>query len=107
MKIGIARKGGTNGKRCSSCNARVIWALTDIGRHMPVDPEPTPPALIPEARTGNVVLWYQVDEKDRPYGQQMVSYATEEQRRDPEVPLWLSHFATCPRAASHRRRAAR
>jgi hypothetical protein len=103
-RVGLARKPRGPGKPCAACNARVIWALTDVGRHMPVDPEPTPAALLPEAREGNVVLWYEVDEKDRPVGQQRVSYATEEQRRDPNVSLWLSHFATCPRAAEFRRR---
>ena len=107
MKYGIARKQKGPGKPCTSCGAKLIWALTDSGRHMPVDPEPVPAALIPEARNGNVVLWYEVDDKDQPIGQQCVSYATEEQKRDPKVPLWTSHFATCPNAVAHRRRASR
>jgi hypothetical protein len=72
---------------------------------MPVDLEPTSMdgVLLPEARKGNLVLWYEVDDQGRAIGAQNVSHATEEQRRDPDVPLWLSHFVTCPQATAHRR----
>lgn len=72
---------------------------------MPVDllPVPINTALLPEMRDGNLVLWYEVDDQDRPVGPQNVTFATEEQRRDPKVPLWRSHFVTCPNAPTHRR----
>lgn len=91
------------GASCTSCRARIVWALTDSGRKMPVDLEPSPAALIPEARAGNLVLWFEVDDQDRAIGPQCVSYATDEQRRHADVPLWLAHFTTCPNASSHRR----
>jgi hypothetical protein len=102
MKPGLRPSTGP-GARCSSCGRPIVWALTDTGRRMPVDTIPVPPVLIPEARDGNVVLWFEVDAKDRPTGGQRVSFATEEQRKDPKVPLWRSHFATCPHASKHRR----
>lgn len=92
------------GARCTSCGRPIVWALTETGRKMPVDPEPAPAALIPEAREGNVVLWFEVDQQGRAVGQQHVSYATEEQMRDAKVPLWRSHFATCPHASRWRTR---
>jgi hypothetical protein len=81
----------------------VIWAITDAGARMPVDPEHATPALLPEARKGTLVLWFEVDSIGRPIGKQRVSYATEEQRQDAKIPLWTSHFATCPTASMHRR----
>jgi hypothetical protein len=74
---------------------------------MPVDPEPVSMigVLLPEARDGNLVLWFEVDPNGNATGRQNVSHATEEQRRDPKVPLWKSHFVSCPNASAHRRAA--
>jgi hypothetical protein len=93
------------GALCQSCCARIVWARTDSGQRMPVDLEPVPAALLPEARAGNLVLWYEVDDRDRASGPQRVSLATDEQRRQADVPLWRSHFVTCPNASQHRRSA--
>ena len=71
---------------------------------MPVDREPvSSDVLLPEVREGNLVLCFEVDGQGRAIGGQLVMFATEEQRRDPAVPLWLSHFVTCPYATAHRR----
>lgn len=102
MKIGRRPSTGS-GATCRSCRAPIVWALTETGRKMPVNLKPAPPTLIAEARDGNLVLWYEVDDQGRATGGQNVSSATEEQRRDPAVPLWKSHFASCPSATSHRR----
>lgn len=102
MRVGPRPSTGP-GQACRSCRARVIWAITESGRPMPVDPAPVDAALLPEARNGNLVLWYQVDGYGRPIGQQRVCIATTEQRADAATPLWRSHFATCPSAAEHRR----
>jgi hypothetical protein len=91
------------GARCSSCSRSIVWALTDSGRKMPVDLEPVPAALLPEARDGNLVLWFEVNEQGRAIGAQLVSYATDEQRRAADVPLWRAHFVTCPHVHRHRR----
>ena len=69
---------------CSTCGARMVWVVTDKGKRMPLDPEPT--------ADGNVVRT----------GEQTVRYLTAGE-------AWTglrftSHFATCPDAAKHRRR---
>jgi len=104
MKVGRRPSPGP-GASCRSCRAPLVWALTETGRKMPVDLQPVGSVgvLIAEARDGNLVLCFEVDDLDRPRGPQLVLPATEEQRRDWKVPLWKSHFATCPKAAQHRR----
>ena len=102
MRPGIRPSTGP-GARCNSCGRPIVWALTDSGRRMPVDTLPVPAVLIPDARDGNLVLWFEVDEKGRAVGGQRVSYATDEQRRDGSIPLWRSHFSSCPHASRHRR----
>jgi hypothetical protein len=63
-----------------------MWALTDKGRRMPIDPAP--------AEDGNLVLTL-----GNP------NYV----RVDPTWPgpKYRSHFASCPGAATHRRKAPR
>lgn len=105
MKYGRRPSTGP-GATCSSCRAPIVWAMTDNGRRMPVNLDPVSTAvLLPEARDGNLVLWYEVNDAGNPTGPQNVSFATDEQKRDLNVPLWKSHFVTCPYATSHRKAA--
>lgn len=71
--------------RCRTCKQRVRWARTERGNAIPLDPEP--------AANGSIRLddgvAFVVPEADR------AAFAGE---------LYLSHFATCPDAAQHRRR---
>lgn len=77
--------------RCRSCEAPILWARTEKGRRIPLDPEPyegpEPAGLFvlrePDARTPLAVAV--------PPG----AFAGE--------PNYRSHFATCPNAALHRR----
>lgn len=73
-----------------TCGAAVIWATTDKGGRMPVDPEPL-------ATGGNVDL--RDIGRDEPLA--VVLSVSKQFGR-----YWLhtSHFATCPHAARHRRR---
>lgn len=68
---------------CSSCGAPIVWATTVNGKAIPLDPEPT--------TFGNLVV---VDGIARP------------PRIGDDVPFlqYVSHFATCPNAAVHRKR---
>jgi len=70
--------------RCSSCDAPIIWAVTDAGKRMPLDAEPAP--------DGNVVL-------TRVGGQARARKGSE---FGPNMPRHKSHFATCPNANQHR-----
>lgn len=66
-------------KLCSSCGAAILWTETEQGRPMPVDATPTGKgiALIPLA---------------------------DGRTRSRVIDVYVSHFATCPNAAKHRKR---
>lgn len=85
---------------CRSCHAGIVWAVTAKGEKMPVDPQPTLPGI------GNLVLWFEVDGLGNlvdPPTQRVIA-ATDEQKA--RGPVWLSHFATCPKASEWRKREA-
>jgi hypothetical protein len=67
---------------CRSCGAEIKWALTVNGKRMPLDAEPIKPA------PGTFILGDGTD------GYQYATAA---------VPVYQSHFASCPQAASHRK----
>ncbi|MCK9250043.1 MAG: hypothetical protein M0P31_13850 [Solirubrobacteraceae bacterium] len=71
--------------RCRSCGAPIRWGITQSGRRIPLDPDPTP--------DGNVRL--------HPDGTAEVlsAYGLTVNAG----PLHLSHFATCAQADQHRR----
>lgn len=71
---------------CRSCNAEIIWAVTDSGKRMPLDAEPA------ERPTGLFTLDTSCDPP----------HATSAAHQ----PVYLSHFVTCPNADQHRRAAA-
>jgi hypothetical protein len=72
--------------RCGSCGALIAWVRTAAGKRMPIDFEPT--------EDGNVVI--------EPDGVVHVLKAGE--FPVPGEARHTSHFATCPKAAEHRRR---
>ena len=71
---------------CRSCGANILWARTSNGKAMPLDATPNP--------KGNLV----VD------GKGCIGAATKGELPDGEV-RYISHFATCPNSAKHRKRA--
>jgi len=75
---------------CRSCGAEIVWLVTPKGHMMPVDPAP--------ATDGNVAI-------DDGIATVLSDDAIVVARLHGRV-LWLSHFATCPDAARHRRRRA-
>lgn len=68
---------------CSSCGAPIRWAMTANGKPMPLDFEPV--------SNGNVVVRH---------GRAIIAGMT---ILEPNELRYVSHFATCPNAASHRR----
>jgi hypothetical protein len=62
--------------------------LTEAGKRMPVDPEPV--------EGGNIML---TREQESSTGTPIAAYVTP----DPGVMRHVSHFATCPNAAQHRK----
>lgn len=90
--------------RCRSCRAEILWAANALpGRPvLPIDPIARP--------DGNVLLERTTD---GPVARVLTRSELEERllaaNRDgtrPE-PLYVTHFASCPRAAAHRRPRAR
>lgn len=68
---------------CRSCGAAIRWVqMAKSGKKSPLDVHP--------ADKGNVAI-----------GEDGLGYTVTGEGRTP--PLYLSHFATCPGAASHRK----
>ena len=68
---------------CKSCGKPFEWWRTEAGKSMPIDPEPT--------TDGNVMI-------------DVVKNVVRVVPAGSHVPLYRSHFATCPAADSHRSR---
>ena len=77
---------------CRSCKAKVVWALTEKGKRMPVDAEP--------AVGGTIVLEH--TQQGKPplarvvSGEELSTMRRQEESRGEELRLFKSHFATCP-----------
>lgn len=65
--------------RCKWCPAEILWALTDKGHRIPLDPAPSD--------RGNLALEF------RPGA---TPIATVVDPKKVAGPLWLAHMATCP-----------
>jgi hypothetical protein len=74
--------------RCRSCQAEIVWAVTENGKRVPLDAVPA------ERPSGLFKLVPRVSDPT-PLA---VSVSGER--------VYLSHFATCPNAEQHRRKAA-
>jgi hypothetical protein len=78
---------------CSSCGARIYWAVTAAGKRIPIDVDPT-----------LMGLFFLVCRPDHLLA---VSAAAEgpvaEKYRLARANRYDSHFATCPDAAKHRK----
>ena len=73
-----------NASRCKSCHRAILWAVTEKGRRVPLDPEPTPEGrFMLEGETAiNIGQAHLAD----------------------GIPRYDSHFASCPHAGAWRRR---
>lgn len=83
-------------KTCSSCRAPIYWAQTESGRSLPVDVDLSP--------DGNVRLF---DRQGAVVALVLGRHEIERLRAAGATDLKLrkAHWATCPNAAQHRRRA--
>lgn len=76
-----------NQARCSSCGAHILWAITERGKMIPIDAAPRP--------DGNMIL----GEDGRAYV--LIPdglFAAADER-------YMVHWATCPNAEKHRKKA--
>jgi hypothetical protein len=67
----------------------VWWAITTAGKRMPMDPAPTD--------AGNMII------VDRDQPAPIVKALRPREAVAPDVPRYVSHFATCPNSRAHRR----
>lgn len=74
---------GMTPKPCRSCGAPLIWGVTAQGKRMPVDAMPQKRITLEPARPGH---------EDLPPLAEVVD-------------TYVSHFATCPNADQHRKKA--
>lgn len=75
--------------RCKSCGARVIWAVSALGRKLPVDAAPDPAGQ-----------WWLTTDDPRatvPNFRRVDLYTPE------GTPHYTSHFVTCPEAGKWRK----
>lgn len=79
-----------NQNKCTSCNAKIIWADTVKGRRIPLDAQPVD--------DGNMTLDY-----SRGHDYPPLARVVSAQAPPRTMILYKSHFATCPNAAAHRR----
>ena len=90
--------------RCRTCHAEILWAAnTDPGRPViPIDPVARPDGNVLLSRTpdGLVARVLSITEIEEHY---LAAYRQGVQAE----PLHVTHFASCPNAAQHRRRRAR
>lgn len=77
---------------CQSCGAEILWAVSaTTGKRMPVDAAPTPTGNVDLTRNTHGELLATV----RPQGGHTMF-------DPPDLELHLSHFVTCPDAATWR-----
>lgn len=83
----------------------MIWAVSLRGRRIPMDGAPL--VEFPDRELGVFLLLRRTGE-DAPLALPLatVSALAFESARELKVPLFVSHFATCPNAEQHRSRSA-
>lgn len=67
--------------KCRWCNAEILWAVTEKGHRIPLDPSPSD--------RGNVALEF------HPRGTPTATILGDLAKAT--GPLWIAHFATCPK----------
>lgn len=82
---------------CRSCRAPMRWVSMTSGKRNPLDVEPNP--------MGNVLIVEHTNEAGEPWRLGVVLHNGDllDELRELGVPLYTSHFATCPDADEHRR----
>lgn len=76
---------------CRSCDARIRWEHTVTGKLIPLDAEARPDGNIRVGLVGGLEV--------------AILLADPAERAAAQVagPVYVSHFATCPNASSHRK----
>lgn len=77
---------------CRSCHALIVWVEMRSGERMPLDRDATPDGTIRESTNDRGFRFFEV-----------LTGGDLEAAHESGVPLYRSHFATCPDAAEWRR----
>lgn len=77
---------------CGSCRTEIIWAATDDGKLMPIEPDPSP--------RGNVALYNWAGQLRA----NSVPNAKAAAMRAAGREMFLSHFVNCPHAETWRKK---
>lgn len=82
---------------CRSCHALMLWVAMPSGKRNPLDEQPHP--------DGNVLLVEHTNAAGEAWRLGVVLHNPDllDELRELGVPLYRSHFATCPDADEHRR----
>jgi hypothetical protein len=75
---------------CRYCRGRILWAITEKGHRIPLDPSPVD--------NGNVMLDF------RPGDAPIATVLGDPSRAS--GPLWLAHFATCKKLKHRKKKTA-
>lgn len=84
---------------CRSCEAPVTWAITKNGKSMPLDRDPVEGGNV--RLTGQTVIGH--TGREGPECEVIGAGTFTEDELAANEPRYVSHFATCPKASSHRR----
>lgn len=76
---------------CRSCGRPIVWAVSNRGRNIPLDPEPT--------ERGNLIRLSSMQNGKL----QFDALPFDPKLHRDDAPRYISHFVTCPHAAQHRR----
>lgn len=87
-------------KKCSSCNADIVWVRTLKGKRMPLDAEPV--AIGQHLDGPDTERLFALRESMHPKGP--LGILLWPSAALPQEPLRVAHWATCPSAAQHRGR---
>lgn len=86
LRVGVV----SGSSSCRSCQRPVVWAVSEAGKNIPIDPEPKP--------TGNLVLLTSMRD-----GRIYIQARAFDAEQDADLQRYVSHFVTCPDAKRFRR----
>lgn len=98
---------------CRSCNARIWWAVTVLGKNMPMDPVPALYLVTPDFKGPLRICVPEQTSPDGPSRAKTVSAVCLKGGAVPEgidpatlteTKGWTPHWATCPRTGLHKKR---
>lgn len=91
---------------CRSCQREIVWAVTEHGRRIPLDPVARPDGNVELLRMSGVLV-ARVLTPEREAEIEETLLGAHRDGTTPALNLHVSHFATCPAADTFRRRRGR